>query len=157
MIKNTSLAMGLAAALALLSGCGAGEANPAPDGSTITIYPTSKKWDTAADPTCPNGLVSNDTPFAITVKDANGTPLNDIGLILSLDLSVGQFSGPAVLELWDGGTRVTTYYKTKTDAAGTKIVTVRMWMGCSYGYKGQLSAFSGTAFGASDLEVTVLQ
>lgn len=153
MIRNATLAMGLAAALALLSGCGAGEANPAPDGSTITISPASMTWTTIKDDACVYGYGSLDDLYYITVKDSAGNPLNNVDLTVFLDLAAGSTSITPVMELYDNGAPVTSPYKTKTEASGTKAVTVRMWSGCSLAYKGSLHAYSGSAYGSAALEV----
>ncbi|OGI48552.1 MAG: hypothetical protein A2151_01595 [Candidatus Muproteobacteria bacterium RBG_16_65_34] len=156
MIKNTSLAMGLAAVLTLLAGCGSGEENPAPDGSTITINPASTKWTTVKDDACAIGYASVDDLYIITVEDSAGNPLNNVKLTLFLDLAAGSTSITPVMELYDNGSLVTSPYTTKTEASGTKAVTVRMWYGCSLAYKGSLHAYSGSIYGSAPLEVEAI-
>ena len=144
-------------AFSALSVSSCGDESGAPEGSTITISPTESALTTSAytGPTPCTSFSSEDKPFAITVRNSNGVPLNDIDLVLSLDYSQGTTSGLTVLELYDNGARQTSPLRTKTDGSGTKLVTVKRWHGCNIEYAGQLNVYSGSASAFADLSVTV--
>lgn len=143
----------------LLFGCG--DNNSAPAGSTITINPDGAKWDVSAG-TC-NGTEVNFHAFNITVRNSAGVELNDTDLYITLDLASNNFTLPPYMQLyddpnWQGGITtlpqnpVSTPYVTKTGASGTKRIIVGVDLGC--GYKGSLTAYSGSSVDSVSIDVT---
>lgn len=139
----------LVSAMSTAMGCN--KSVTAPSGTTMTINPASKTWDIT--PTSCPSTSYNDELVTITVKDANGEPMNNISINVALDLSPNTGSVPVqVLELYDGNTLVTSPYATTTGDFGTKTLKVRMDFGCTY--KAVLSVFSGTAYATAKFETS---
>lgn len=153
---------------ALLAGCGA-TTNGAPDGSTITINVSKVDWTGSGLGVCSTDWVAgiygnvNFHSFAITVRDKDGLPLNNVDLYITLDLSANTATSPHFVQLfddsnWTGGTSiapanpVSTPFKTRTEEFGTKRVIVGVDLDCGYGPI-WLNAFSGNAMGSASIKV----
>lgn len=150
----------LAIALLLLSACGDG--NTAPDGSTITIDPTSTSWATGAAAPCTYSL-SNVT---VTVRNSRGRPIPSTDVDLSLTLANGM-TDPSTeyIELYAGyvnnqqiasgaATKLLLPTRLSTNDAGVIELTVNMYIGCGLSYRSILSATSGPASASANFEAT---
>ena len=155
----------LAVVLLFLTGCGEGDT--APDGSTVSVNPTTRSWATGADPTCLAGYNYDLSPVTISVRSARGRPIPGVTVDLSLALSSGTTApGTEVVELYSGYvtdqqiangevTALPSPTRLSTNDAGVIELSVLMWMGCSLEYRSTLTATSGSAAGTSSFEVTV--
>lgn len=159
MYKKTSspglLALAMVA-MSTLSGCE--ETNQLPVGSTAEIFPSEVQWNIQAATSCnfEDGPF-NDQRVSVSLKDADGLPLIDAPITISLDLSDSTFSSTAVLALYDDtdgdglfgdNERVSTdeqsAYNTRTNSrSGSKQLMVRVNLSCPY--KGSLYAFAGNS------------
>lgn len=150
----------LAIALLLLSACGDG--NTAPDGSTITIDPTSKTWPTGATSPCTYDL----SKVAVTVRNSRGRPIPGVDVDLSLSLASGT-TGPSTeyVELYSGyvnnqqiasgeATKLLLPTRLSTNDAGVIELSAKMNIGCGLSYRSVLSATSGPASASANFETT---
>ena len=154
-------------AVLLLSGCGGGRASSA-DGGSITVNPSTVAYTApiskAAAPACSgSGFVY--TAFVITVLNANGIPVTDAPLNVTLDNSTATTAGgiAATMTLYDDSTwlgssstpptnAVGGSYSTSTGSNGTKRLIVGVDMSCESA--GTLYVSSGALAGQTDLTVT---
>ncbi len=133
-----------------MGGCGKDSAT-APSGSTIVINPSEITWDITAS-ACPSALYNYHT-IAIAVRDSAGRNMNNADITVELDLSANTGSPPIqVLNMYDGGTLVTSPYHTETGDDGVKYLTVQVDLGCEY--KANFNVFSGDAFGSISIETS---
>jgi hypothetical protein len=152
----------------LITACGSESGAPA--GSTVDVQLAQKEW-------AYTGVASFiDQPVIITVRGPNGTPVNDVDVTVSLDLSSGTvplgneamflfededengvpdsgvYSGPVpptIASMSVGALALP--YLTSVGDFGTKHFVLRMSLGVYSFYRGNLNAVSGSAFGISDL------
>ena len=155
-INSTGLLAAAMVAMSTLSGCE--ETNQLPVGSTAEIFPSEVQWNIQTGSNCnfEDGPF-NDQRISVALKDADGLPLIDAPLTISLDLSDSTFNSTAVLALYDDtdgdglfndNERVSTdkqsAYNTRTNSrSGSKLLMVRVNLSCPY--KGSLYAFAGNA------------
>src|SRR5208337_346808 len=110
----------------LFQGCGSKNSD-APDGSTITINPSSL---TLTNPFLYGDVIQD---YTVTVRYADGTPIPDVALSISGSFAfpVVSSSGPIIApryEFWNtpggnantnGGSRVNNGFNAETDSSGT--------------------------------------
>lgn len=154
--------MGAVLALWAFAAVGCGNADDAPDLSTITINPTSVEWAIPL-----GGLPGEGTVqvFTIVLKDGEERPLNDMDVHLTLSLapnvatpsifSTAFLNGDcaSAAECIASGQIVASPEITRvTDDNG--VVKVKVLVTFDGGYRDKLEVRSGTAFAAADIEVT---
>ncbi len=140
-----------------LSGCGASN-NPPPSGS-ISIAPASITWNFPATTSIAAASVEFQ-PVVITVKDSNGIPLKGVNVIVSLDLSPGTSTTPAMgLYLSDSTTGqmiapINTPTNLTTNDAGVIDLFIGMSLGGTASYAGVLYAYSGSLMTTAQMTAT---
>ncbi|MDA8364193.1 MAG: hypothetical protein M0Z84_10355 [Gammaproteobacteria bacterium] len=120
------------------------------------IQPTSVGWTFTA------GAAASlqYQPALVTVKDSNGIPLKGVNVILSLGLSPGTSTTPAMaICLSDATTgQCVQPITTPTDVVTSDTGTIDLWIGMSVGgttsYTGLLYAYSGSLMATAPLSVT---
>lgn len=130
--------------LTALVGCGGGGGVTAPDGSTITINPSTMTVTDAVD-------VWHTTFFDIIVKNADGQPMGDAKVTISFPWAVPD--PQAVVQLYDGSTPKNSPFDAKTDDFG--VYHLRFDYRTGFKYNGDLEARSGTTLGKATITVAV--
>ena len=130
--------------LTALAGCGGGGGVSAPDGSTITINPSTMTVTDAVD-------VWHTTFFDIIVKNADGQPMGDAKVTISFPWAVPD--PQAVVQLYDGNTPKNSPFDAKTDDFG--VYHLRFDYRTGFKYNGDLEARSGTTLGKATITVAV--
>lgn len=160
--------LAIVAAAGVLSGCGGGrDSNPVPPGAEIELSVTEYQWEIApvADPCVVNPNLYHDHLVNIAVRNSEGSPLGDVEVNATLDLSAATFSGTTVMALYDdkngngagdsdelvSGAGQGAYTFKTDEYAGTKVLWVRVNLSCPY--SGTLTVFSGGASQVFDIEV----
>ena len=165
MKKIHSLAVLLAIGLA---GCGASDENPVPTNATVQVNPSSIPWEIPERPIpCPVNLAFyNDHTIAISVVDSNNSPLGNVDLRITADLSGNTHSGIERIKVYDDlngngvvddpdelvSSNISPAFTTKTSNVGTKLILVRVNLSCPY--RGNLNVYAGSAFGSTNIEVS---
>jgi hypothetical protein len=172
-IKIRTYAIFLLAAVAtmiiLFQGCGSKNSD-APDGSTITINPSSL--------TLKNPFLFGDViqDYTVIARYADGTPIPDVALSISgafgfpvVTSTGGGFNSPCY-EFWSapggsagGGTRVNNGFTAETDSSGTYKFSIVIYSevtgtGGVFGpnaFTDTIQVLSGTAIGQTTITVTV--
>ena len=152
MYKKLLPALIIICSLFILSGCGSG-GSPAPAGSTITISP----------PTASYVGISGDTPvnFTVTVKTANGVPLNNVDLFIS-----GGFAEPRVPARYQFYSKrntdgpVSSGFTGRTDNEGAYEFSIRIYgtvLGVATVFSDSIQVQSATVSGSATVEVTAAE
>lgn len=150
-----------------LVGCGASE-NPVPTDATVQINPSSIPWEISdrPSPCLVDPSIYNDHTIAISVMDSNNSPLGNVDIRITADLTGNTFSGIDVIRVYDdlNGNGVvddpaelvssitSPAFTTKTSNVGTKLILVRVNLSCPY--RGNLNVYAGSAFGSTNIEVS---
>lgn len=155
--------------IASLLGCGqGGGGDPAPPGSSVRINPSSIEWDISDRPAlCAiNQAVYHDHTIAISVLDANNSPVGNVDIRIVPDLAGNTYSGTPVIKLYDDldqdgiiddpnelvSSNTSPAYVTQTDRyTGSKTMLLRVNLSCPY--RGNLYVYAGSAFNSINIQV----
>lgn len=171
-IVNKGMRNSVVLLLGMLMGCGGADENPVPVNATVLVSPNAIEWQI---PPVPTGQTCsdvfdpsyyNDHTIAVSVMNANNSPLGDIDLRIIADLAGNTYSGIEVVKVYDDfngngvvddpaelvSSNASPAFTTKTSRNGTKVILVRVNLSCPY--RANLNVYAGAAFGSINIEVT---
>lgn len=156
----------IALVTSMIISCGdAGDTDTLPTDARVDITPNGKEWLIDGDPPPPCTGIWHDSYHTVSVKNSADQTLLAVPVSLSMDLSVANFDGTTVLQLFVDENRnnipevtelvsdnMSGAYDTVTsDVDGSLKVIVRMDVSCLYG--GALTVQTVSISGSAPFEV----
>jgi len=138
------------------SGCGGSNTNTnynysAPSTSSITIDPADQTWTFGV--TMP--VSTNQDHFTITVKDANGNPMNNVKITISYPWAAPNTNSR--VQFYSDGTlavKEPSPFDAVTDKFGAYVLNYTYDAGGGLSYFGNLKAQSGSVVGTAKLTIS---